>query len=362
MLETIKTIILFIILMTVLISVHELGHLIAAKIFNVYCGEYSIGMGPKIYSHQFKETNFSIRALPIGGFVSMAGDEENGLETKTDTTNVPFERTLNGVAKWKKIIIMYAGIFMNFVLAILIYSGILLYNGSYAKDTKPIISSVVENYPAYNAGLQEGDIITHIEFDNGASMSPKTYSELSIFALSYYEDGPWHLKVLRDGETLDYDIDPILEDNRYVIGITFSNTYVNYVDINIFNCLIYGFEYALMIVRITVNSLITLLKGVKLDSLSGPIGIYTTVKTANDYGLLYYLQLIAMISINVAAFNTLPLPVLDGGRAFLLLIEIIIGRPISKKTEEIIMQISVALILMLFVYVSFNDIGRLIGG
>ncbi len=362
MLETIKTIILFIILMTVLISVHELGHLIAAKIFNVYCGEYSIGMGPKIYSHQFKETTFSIRAFPVGGFVSMAGDEENELETKTDTSDVPFERTLKGVAKWKRIIIMYAGIFMNFVLALLIYSGILLYNGAYAKETKPVIASVVENYPAYNTGLQEGDIITHIAFDNGATMSPKTYSELSIFALSYYEDGPWHLEILRDGKTLSYDIVPILEDDRYVIGITFSNTTTNYVKINIFNCLIYGFEYAMMIVRITINSLITLLKGVKLDALSGPIGIYTTVKTANDYGLLYYLQLIAMISINVAAFNTIPLPVLDGGRAFLLFIEIIIGRPISKKSEELIMKISVALILTLFIYVSFNDIGRLIGG
>lgn len=360
---TIKTVILFILLMTVIVSIHELGHLIAAKIFNVYCGEYAIGMGPKLFSKKFKETEFSIRAFPLGGFVSMAGDKEDALEGSVDTRDIPFARTLPGLARWKRIIIMLAGIFMNIILAVLIYSGILLNNGSYIKETKPVITEVKEQYPAFVAGLEAGDIITQIEFDNGASLKPKTYTEVSIFSLTYYEGGPWHIEILRDSKILDFDIEPVIEDDgRYVIGISFSNEAVDSVEINIFNCLKYGFEYALLIIRITITSFISLFKGIKLDSLSGPIGIYSTVKSANEYGALYYFQLIAMISINVAAFNALPLPIFDGGRVFLTLIEIAIGRPLSKKAEDFIMKISIALVFALFIFVTFNDVLKLLGG
>lgn len=362
MLITIKTILLFIILMTVIVSVHELGHLIAAKIFNVYCGEYSIGMGPKLFSKKFNETEFSLRAFPLGGFVAMAGDNDNSLETSIDVDDLPIERTLKGISKWKRIIIMFAGIFMNFVLAVLIYAGILLNNGSYIEETKPVIASIMEGYPADKAGLKEGDLISRIVFDNGASISPKTYTEVSIFALSNYEDGLWHVEVIRDNNKLIYDIEPTYDDDRFVIGIVFSNEGTQVRDINIFNCLWYGFKYSLLIIRITVNALITLFKGIKLDSLSGPIGIYSTVKSTNEYGALYYFQLIAMLSINVAAFNAVPLPVFDGGRVLLTLIEVIIKRPISKKVEELIMKISVGLILALFIFVTFNDILKLFGG
>ena len=115
-----KNLFLFALLLSVIVSIHEFGHLVAAKIFGVYCKEYSIGMGPKIFSKKGKETEYSIRALPLGGFVAMAGDNENALETSVDTTDIPFERTLPGIARWKRIIIMLAGIFMNMILAIFI--------------------------------------------------------------------------------------------------------------------------------------------------------------------------------------------------------------------------------------------------
>lgn len=365
MLSTLKTIILFVILLSTIVSIHELGHLIAAKIFGVYCKEYAIGMGPKIYSHQFKETEFSIRALPLGGFVAMAGDNENSLETKVDTTNIPIERTLPGISKWKRIIIMLAGIFMNFVLAIVIYSLIILGNGQYSKDSKPAIEAIVADSPASNSSLQAGDIITKIEFDNGALLSPKSYTEITVFTSTYYDGvGPWHISVTRNNKKEIIDVIPNYNDleQRYIIGIQFKNEPTDIVDINILNCFVYGFDYAFLMLRIIFTSLVSLFKGIGLDQLSGPVGIYQTVETVADYGAVYYLQLIAMISINVGAFNALPLPIFDGGRVLLTLIEVVIGKPLSKDAEELVMKISMAVLLTLFIYVSFNDVIKLIRG
>lgn len=365
MLSTLKTIILFVILLSTIVSIHELGHLIAAKIFGVYCKEYAIGMGPKIYSHQFKETEFSIRALPLGGFVAMAGDNENSLETKVDTTNIPIERTLPGISKWKRIIIMLAGIFMNFVLAIVIYSLIILGNGQYSKDSKPAIEAIVTDSPASNSSLQAGDIITKIEFDNGASLSPKSYTEITVFTSTYYDGvGPWHISVTRNNKKEIIDVIPNYNDleQRYIIGIQFKNEPTDIVDINILNCFVYGFDYAFLMLRIIFTSLVSLFKGIGLDQLSGPVGIYQTVETVADYGAVYYLQLIAMISINVGAFNALPLPIFDGGRVLLTLIEVVIGKPLSKDAEELVMKISMAVLLTLFIYVCFNDVIKLIRG
>ena len=113
-----KTIILFILLLSVIIIIHEFGHFIAAKLFNVYVQEFSIGMGPKLFSRKGKETEYSLRALPIGGFVAMAGDSsDEKIETQVDTTNIPKERCLDSIHPLKRIIIMAAGIIMNFVLA-----------------------------------------------------------------------------------------------------------------------------------------------------------------------------------------------------------------------------------------------------
>lgn len=359
-----KNLFLFALLLSVIVSIHELGHLIAAKIFGVYCQEYSIGMGPKIFSKKGKETEYSLRALPLGGFVAMAGDTDNALETSVDTTNIPYERTLPGVARWKRIIIMLAGIFMNMVLAIVIYSMVILANGNYVVSTKPEISAVNENSPAYNAGLKAGDIVNEISFDNGLSISPDTYMELITFTSAYDGNGPWHLKVQRADEVLSFDVSPeyLSSEDRYIIGITFSNAATETVKVNIFNCFKYGFEYAFFILKLTWSSFLTLFQGKNLNSLSGPVGIYNTVSEAASLGLDYYIQLIAMISINVGVVNALPLPIFDGGRVLLLFIEMIMGKPLSKKAESMIMSVSMALLLLLFFYVTYNDIFKLIGG
>ena len=360
----IKNILLFAILLSTIVSVHEFGHLLAAKLFGVYCKEYSIGMGPKIFSRKGKETEYSLRVFPVGGFVAMAGDTDNQLETSVDTTDIPFERTLPGIAVWKRIIVMMAGIFMNLILAILIYSMLILNNGQYVTSSKPEIISVVEGSPAALSGIKEGDIVSHIGFSNGLSISPDSYRELIAFTGTYDGNGPWLIKVERNGETLSFEIQPEYyeDEDRYLIGIAFSDKAIQVVDVNLLNCWKYGIEYAIFIVKLTWSSFLSLFKGMNLSSISGPIGIYSTVSEAARQGMDYYVQLIAMISINVGIVNALPLPIFDGGRVLLALIELIIGKPLNKKTQDFVMTASLIILLLLFFFVTYNDISKLIGG
>ena len=359
-----RNLILYIFMLGVIISLHELGHLLAAKFFNVYCKEYSFGFGSKLFSYKGKETEYCLRLIPMGGFVAMAGDTDNDLETKVDIENLPPERTLTGIAKWKRVIIMMAGIMMNILLAIFIYSMIILRGGQYATSTKPVIVTVQEASPALRAGLKEGDIVNKVEFENGLSYAPDTYLELINFLDVYDGKGPWIMTVERNGESIRLDVTPEFneEQQRYMIGIGFSNQAVEVVKVNLLNCWKYGFEYAMFILKLTFSSFLSLFKGKNLDSLSGPIGIYSTVSETASLGMDYYIQLIAMVSINVGIVNALPLPIFDGGRVVLLLIEMIIGHPLSEKAQNAVMSASLGLLLLLFMFVMYNDISKLIGG
>lgn len=360
---TLKGILLFVIMLSLITIVHELGHLLVAKAFGVYCKEFSVGMGPKLFSKKTKETEYSVRALLIGGFVSMVGEQDD--DPAIEELNLPKERTLKGIAKWKQMLVMFAGIFMNFITALIIYSLLMLNIGSYAIASKPVIESIKQDLPAYTSGLEVGDIVTKAELDNGMSITPGSYNELTTFLISYYEgEGPWKLTVDRNGKTFEYEITPEYyeSEQRYIIGITFSDVATKVVNINLLNCFKYGFIYMCDMIKMIFISLMSLFKGIGLQNLSGPVGIYQAVEQSIDYGLDYYLELVALISVNVAMVNALPVPAFDGGRVALLLIEVIIGRPLPKKFETAVLAASWVLILSLILFVSYNDIIRLIGG
>ena len=140
----------FVVLLSVIIIIHELGHLITTKKFGVYCHEFSIGMGPRLWHHQFKETTLSLRAIPFGGYVMMAG-EDDGSEEVEEMKNVPENRRLNGIAAWKQVIIMAAGAAMNILLAWLLFIGISMVQGTTVNDNDPIIYSVHAGSPAEKA-------------------------------------------------------------------------------------------------------------------------------------------------------------------------------------------------------------------
>lgn len=347
----------FVILLSIIAVVHEFGHLIAAKIFNVYCPEFSLGMGPKLFGKKIGETTYNVRAFPIGGFVAMAGDNENDLETKVSLDGIKPERILSNIAKWKRIIIMLAGVFMNFILALIIVSSILLYNGTYTLKSPAIVDGVVENSPASIAGFEKGDKIIKITFGNDTEIKPKNFDD--ILAFSQITSGESVYRVLRNNEEIDITVTPILneETSAYYIGILIPKGEV--VEINIWNCFNYGIDYLAQTTKTLLVSLSQLFVGRGVENLSGPVGIYTISSQAAKQGPMTYLLLIALISLNVGIVNLLPLPVLDGGRVLLTIVEIIIGRPLDKKVEMALMSISMILLLMLILFSTYQDILRL---
>lgn len=354
----IKNIVILVFGLSFIALIHEFGHLVVAKAFGVFCSEFSIGMGPKIWGKKIGETNYNIRALPLGGYVAMAGDDNND-EEDTVKLNVPYERTLTALHPFKKILVMYAGIVMNFVLAIFIIGIILLNSGTYGISGKPKVVELMEGYPAYNSDLKQGDIIEYIEFENGSNISVSNYTEMSAFLDMYDGVGSWNFVVNRNGEKISIDINPkyIEEENRYVMGATFDS--YQYVEVNIFNCFKYSCDYLWTITKLTVNAILELFKGIGMQNLSGPVGMYSAVSEVSTMGNEYLWILLATLSLNVGVMNALPIPVMDGGRVFITLIEWILGKDLDKKVENFLMIASMTLLLMLFIFITYQDILKL---
>ncbi len=353
------TIIYFLLLLSAIILIHEAGHLVAAKIFGVYCYEYSFGMGPVLFKKQGKETQYSLRCLPIGGFVAMAG-ETDGDEAYPDVV-VPEGRRLTEKKPWQKIIIMLAGVFMNFVLAFLIFSLVILHNGTFAESPKAVVAQVVENSPAEKAGFQQGDKIIQVTKEDGSSIKPDTYLDMQAFSSGY--SGEEAYIVERDGEQLTISVTPEYneESESYLIGIQGESA--EYVDVNFLNCWKFGIEEMVSITRLMVSTIKGLIfHGAGVNQLSGPIGIYQATETYASYGLSTYLLLIAQLSLNVGIFNLLPLPVLDGGQVVITILEWITGKQFNNKVKTGIMIACWVLLIGLMVFVTWNDIARLIGG
>ena len=347
---------LFLLLLSLIICLHELGHLAAAKLFGVYCFEYSFGMGPVLLKKKGKETQYSIRALPIGGFVSMAG-ETDGDEAYPDV-EVPEGRRLTDIAWWKKIIVMLAGIFMNFVVCIVIFAGLNLYQGTYYDYPKAVAESIVEGSPADKAGFKDGDVIVRIEMEDGSSVSPENYMDITSFLYGY--SGSETFTLQRGDETIVVEVVPEYdaESDSYMIGIVGPDPLQH--NVNIFNCLYYGFLDMIAIMRVMLTTLAGLFfHGSNMNQLSGPVGIYEVTSQAASLGVASYLFLVAEISLNVGIFNLLPLPVLDGGQVIFTLVEKLIGKPLNQKFKMAVMGACWLLLIGLMLFVTWNDISRM---
>ena len=351
------TIILFIILLSVIITIHEAGHLLAAKTFGVYCYEFSFGMGPLVWKRKTKETQYSIRALPIGGYVSMAG-EPDGDALYPDVT-VPEGRRLTEQKTWKKVIIMLAGVMMNFLLAWVIFSLVILGAGMFRTSPEAIVSEVVAGSPAEAAGFMAGDRIVKITKEDGSSVKPKTYLDMQAFSSGY--DGVETYIIERDGEQYEIRVQPEWneESQSYLIGIIGPDAVIHQV--NFLNCWYYGFAEMGIITRMMITVIKGLFRGSGLDQLSGPVGIYQATETYAKLGLSSYLLLIGQLSLNVGIFNLLPLPVLDGGQIVLALCERAAGKPLNAKVKTVIMAVCWVLLISIMLFATWNDIARLIG-
>ena len=332
-----QTAILAIILFCVMIFPHELGHFIAAKKTGVKVNEFAFGMGPAIWKKQKGETLYSIRLFPIGGFCAMEGEDEESAEP----------RAFNNKKPWQKIIILAAGSFMNVVCAVLIMSVVTGFLGF----TTTTVGSVSENSPAWQAQIMEGDEIVAID-----GRETESWSDVQS-AVAACEGEETVFTVERDGQELDLTVVPqVTEEGSYVIGVT------SHVSHNPFRALIEGARSTWNITVAMFDTLGQLFSGqVGAESLSGPVGMVQMVSETTQYGLWYYGFLTALICVNLAIINMLPLPALDGGRIIFVVVSMITGRPVSQKVEGTIHLAGIMLLFALMIYVTINDITRITG-
>ena len=321
--QTLLNVLVFLLILTGIIVIHELGHFVAAKFFKVYCGAFSIGMGPKIYGKKGKETEFQIRALPIGGFVSMAGEADQ--EDNEEFKDVPVERTLKGKKTYQKIIIMLAGVFMNFMLALVIMLSANLMGGQ-VNVNRCEVGTLVENGSATKYGFKKGDIVTNIECkQTGVSYAVASYEDL------HSDMTKKALKIDSRNATLDITV------RRGKDSIVIKST-------AIFNAL--G--------QLIVNFAST------IKQMSGPVGIYKVTSQVRESGsMTTLLYLVAMLSVNIGIFNLLPIPGLDGYQAILSLIEGIIHREVPVKVKYALQVLGLALVFGLMIAVTYQDLLRL---
>lgn len=345
-------VVIFLLILSVIVAIHEFGHLMAAKYFSVYCYEYAIGMGPQLLKWKKKETVYSLRLIPMGGFVAMAGAPED--DAAYPDIEVPKGRHLSEQAPYKKVIIMLAGVIMNFLLAWVLLSLCLAFTGRYQAQPKAMVGKIQENSPAQKAGLMEGDIIKEIQSPNGKITKPQLFSELSQFQSSE----TYTLKVERKGKIQEIKLQPQMDQTkqRYLIGISAQEPEIK--EITWWNMGWYGALSFFEVFGLMLTSILNLFRGIGLQDLSGPVGIYKVTSSYVSLGWIPVLFLMAQLSLNVGIFNLLPLPVLDGGQIVMVLIEKMIGRPLKEKYKLWVMLACWAILISLMLYATWNDIFR----
>lgn len=335
------TVILMVVLFVFLIFPHELGHFIAAKACNVKVNEFAFGMGPAIFKKQGKETIYSIRAIPLGGYCAMEGEDTE------DSGDDP--RAFNNKKWWQKIIILLAGAGMNILIAII---GMTLVAGIGGVITNTL-ESVTEGGPAYEAGIQAGDKVVAIEDVRTDSW----YDVVDNLDREMVDGGPIRVTVKRGGEETTYTVTPQKgDDGNYKIGIEAKLDHNPALAVK--NGVVSTFE----LTKALFGSLKELFKSKDaLDQVSGPIGMAQIVSETSSYGGLFFVYLVAVISLNLAIFNLLPLPALDGGRIIFVFIRLITGKTISDSMEGKVHAVGMALLIALAVIIAGNDIFKLLG-
>jgi regulator of sigma E protease len=340
----------FLIVLSVLVIVHEFGHFIVAKKLGVRVEKFSFGFGPKLVSFKKGDTEYLISAIPLGGYVKMSGDE-------------PWEKLAG--QKWEflsrsigdRFKIILAGPLLNYILAFLIFSVIFMF-GSPTLTTE--VGGLLPDYPAKAAGIVAGDKVLAVD---GKSVK---YWEDMTDAIHKHVDGDIALSLERGGKAIEMKVKPVVRASKDIfgnetkialLGITPSQK-IGKEKYPFPQCVYMGGQKLLQLTAMTFKALWSIVVG-KLsmkESLTGPIGMFVITGQAAKLGLIYILHLMAILSASLAIFNVLPLPVLDGGHMLFLVLEKLRGKPLSLKTQEVVINIGIAFLIMLTVVIFYNDI------
>lgn len=377
---------LTVLIFLVMITLHEFGHFIMAKSVGVKVLEFSIGMGPAIFKKQGEDTLYSVRIFPIGGYCKLDG-EDGGSNDPSAFSNQKL---------WKRFLVVSAGAVLNLILGFVIFAVIVAMTGPFASNT---VGRVDGRSYLSESGVMPGDKIVAI---NGHRIG--FYNDIALYTNEFEEGEEFELTVKRNGKKIDFKLKPsrdvttvtygetsakysdeingVLESRTVeyksgdvpvdYVGKTFTTTrYIigfepEMVDVTAFNIFPQAWNYTMYIAKsiyVALGEMITGKAG--LDNVSGPVGVATVIGEAVNSGSaktssVNVLFIVAMLSVNLGIFNLLPLPALDGGRLFFMLIELIRRKPVPPEKEGIVHGIGLLLLLALAVVICFNDILKLI--
>ena len=343
-----------IIVLGVLIFFHELGHFLVARLLGVGVERFSLGFGPKLVGKKIGITEYRISAIPLGGYVKMVGESP---DSELDPSDIPISFTHKHVLK--RILIVATGPLFNILLALIIFFGIFQISGLLI--LKPGIGDVNEGSPAYMAGLKKDDLVVSID---GVDIS--SWEDMAN-AIMASKGKTLAISVLRGDTVLTKNVTPEVkkfknifneEVDRYVIGITASGEIFK-KDLNFFQAFSESINQTYQITALTIKGVVKLFQGtVSPKTLGGPIMIAQMAGQQAKEGVVNLIFFIALISINLAILNFLPIPVLDGGHLLFFFIEAIKGSPVSVKVREISQQAGIFVLILLMIYVFYNDIAR----
>ena len=363
------TLIAALIVFSAVIAIHEFGHFTVAKLCGIQVNEFSIGMGPALWKKIYKGTQYSLRALPVGGYVALEGEESpesqqaeavrDEREAEEENPVPPEQRTgipLNEAPVWQRVLVMVAGAFMNFVLGFVVL--VILVAAQEGAITSKTIYSIENDALCGQTGLQAGDEIVAVNGRRCFVANDILYELVRTEA--YRAD----FTVKRDGQKVELsDVQFNTwqdEDGQTHMTLGFTVYGIKKTPLNVLkeawnSTLYYG--------RIVFTSLEDLVRGREsINNLSGPVGIVTAIGQAASYGWQDLLELLALITINLGVFNLLPFPALDGGKVVFLIIEGVTGHAVPEKLQGTLTIAAFALLFGLMLFATYNDIIRLVTG
>lgn len=342
--------IIFVLVLSVLVVVHEFGHFMAARMVGIKVEKFSIGMGPVLVGKKIGETEFCISLLPLGGFVKLAG------ESPEECHGHVWEFNSKGLLE--KFMVVIAGPIMNALFAFVVFSLIFMV-GQPMPSNK--IGKILEKTPAQEAGLLEGDKVLAID-------GKKTIYWTDILSAIQTNQDKLNLQIQRGDKTLEISVTPKRKELTNIfrkktsisfIGIAPSREMI-YVKTGILGAVFSGAKQVWVLTSMTLYSLGLMITGVMSfkESVTGPIGIYFMTQQAAEMGIIYLFYFMASLSVSLFVLNLLPIPVLDGGHVLFILIERLKGSPLNEKFKERLSQGGMAILLALMVFVIFQDAHR----
>lgn len=331
------TIIIAIVMFLLLVTIHEFGHFIVAKLSGIKVNEFAVGMGPELISKHEGETKYSLRLLPIGGYCAMEGEDDESRDP----------RSYDNAPAYKRFLTILAGPLMNLLLAVIVFS-IVAFNTGTATNS---VGGFSDDSKAKAAGVEINDEITSI-----GNTEINEFTDISKALSSFYQtnskDSPVKVKVNRDKEQRTFDIVPTFENDMAFIGVTSKMRNVGFLEsIGI------GFKETWKNVVLIFTVLGNLITGkLSVGALSGPVGVVKEIGNQAQNGLMNVLYFLSYISVNLAVFNLIPFPALDGSKLFTNLYEMITKKRVNKKIEEKVTIVGFVVLLGLILLVTIKDI------